>query len=108
MSIQLAITPYPRLRDPRQENIGERIGPAFINLAFTIPAIILIIRVVREKERHVTGAMRSTGLLDSAYWLSYWMQGILIALIVTSLTYATGVAFSIEVTTDHRSHIALP
>ena len=52
---------------------------------------------MREKERHVTGAMRSTGLLDSAYWVSYWGQGIFVALVVTTLTYITGLAFSIEV-----------
>ena len=44
--------------------------------ALVVPSArsVLIIRVVREKERHVTGAMRSTGLLDSAYWASYWLQ----------------------------------
>ena len=81
------------------QNLGSRFSPFCINLAFTVPAIILIIRVVREKERHVTGAMRSTGLLDSAYWISYWLQGIVVALFVTFICYLAGVAFGMQVFT---------
>ena len=99
VSFDVGLTPFPRMRDPKQENIGSRIGPIFINLAFTVPAMILIIRVVREKERHVTGAMRSTGLLDSAYWISYWLQGIFIAIVVTLLAYLAGLAFGLQVFT---------
>ena len=74
VSLDVSLLPFPRQQDPNEQNVGQRIGPLFYNLAFTVPAIVLIIRVVREKERHVTGAMRSTGLLDSAYWTSYWLQ----------------------------------
>ena len=99
VSFDVGLTPFPRMRDPKQQNIGSRIGPIFINLAFTVPAMILIIRVVREKERHVTGAMRSTGLLDSAYWVSYWLQGIFIAIVVTLLAYLAGLILGLQVFT---------
>ena len=87
----------PRQRDPRTQNVGQRVGPLFINFAFTVPALITVVRLVREKERHVTGAMRSTGLRDTAYWASYWLQGAMIALATSLLGVAAGTAFQMEV-----------
>ena len=44
----------------------------------------------------MTGAMRSTGLLDSAYWLSYWVHAALVSTASAALVHVTGVAFGLE------------
>ena len=66
---------------------------------------MLTIRVVSEKERHVTGAMRSTGLSDSAYWLSYWTHAILTAVIVSALVYLIGLAIGLELFTNSEGSL---
>ena len=37
VQLDVALTPFPRLQDPRQANVGLLVAPIFINLAFTLP-----------------------------------------------------------------------
>ena len=64
--LDISLRPYPRLKDSR--GLGQQLGAFSVFIALIFSFLMLIIRVVTEKERHVTGAMRSTGLSDSAYW----------------------------------------
>ena len=95
VTLDLSLATYPRLKNTR--GIGQVFGAFTVYISLVFSFIMLVVRVVTEKERHVTGAMRSTGLLDSAYWLSYWSHAILTSITTAALVHIMGLAFGIEV-----------
>eukprot|EP00966_Prymnesium_polylepis_P096089 2226474-Prymnesium_polylepis.1 len=53
-------------------------------------------RMAAEKEMHVAGAMRSIGLAESAWWISYWVPACGSAVLVSLLVYLVGLGFGIQ------------
>jgi hypothetical protein len=90
-ALSLSARSYPRLR----ENEGSSIGPLiilFVAISLLVSHVLMVNRIVGERERGVTGAMRAMGLLDTAYWASYWALALASSLLTCAIVYVTGVA----------------
>ena len=53
----------------------------------------------------MTGAMRSTGLSDSAYWISYWVHAVLISVVSSAVVYIVGVTIGLELFTNSEGSL---
>lgn len=96
--MRLDFKPFPRLNDAADETVSRMYGSLFFQAALgCVPFVLMASRVTREKDRHITGIMRSTGLYDGPYWLSYWAQAMLTAALVTLLVYIAGVSFQLQI-----------
>ena len=95
VSLRTQLKAFPRLRDDKSESFSQVGVCVFVYAALSFPFIFMTIRIVHEKEVHVTGAMRSMGLHDSAYWVSYWLLAIGISLVVALEVLIAGLAFDL-------------
>ena len=84
------IKPFPRLKDSNAQSMSQNFATIFIYVALMFQFVMMLIRVVYEKEMHVTAAMRCMGLFDSAYWCSYWVQGGVTSIYVSTMVFAIG------------------
>lgn len=72
--------------------VGQAMGP-FVFAANLFNFVMLLASIVSEKERGLRRALRVTGMLDSAYWLSWMVVEVTIALIFSLLLIAFGAMF---------------
>ena len=96
-NLDVSLVPYPKVKTSADQTVSQNFGSLFIFCALAFSAITLTTRVVSEKERHITGSMRSTGMLESAYWLSYWAPAAINALLVSVIVYIVGAAFDLQI-----------
>ena len=59
--------------------------------------ILALRQMVAEKENHLLSAMRTEGLYESAYWLSWLIHFSLIMLLASIMAYAAGNLPGIEI-----------
>ena len=91
--IDLTLSAFPRLEDTR--GVASGFVPLAVFIATVFQFLMILTRVTSEKERHVAGAMRTTGLLDSAYWLSHWAHALLTSVLTSLVVLLLGMAFSL-------------
>ena len=46
----------------------------FVVMGLTLPTLATVVRLVSEKEAHVTSAMTSIGVPSGVYWTSFWAR----------------------------------
>ena len=68
--IQIDLLPYPKVKLEDDQTLSRNFGCLFIYCSLMFSSVMLTTRIVSEKERHITGSMRSTGMYDSAYCAS--------------------------------------
>ena len=89
--VSLSVLSYPRLRENESSGIGAFVI-LFVAIALLISHVLMVNRIVSERERGVTGAMRAMGLLDTAFWASYWALALPSSLLTCAIVYAAGAA----------------
>ena len=70
------------------DELGRILGflvPFFLIIIYLIPLIIFVYRMVRDKELRVKEGMRIMGMTDLAYFLSYFVQFLIINVILAIL-----------------------
>eukprot|EP00887_Chlorella_sp_A99_P004766 scaffold4.g4766.t1 len=72
--------------------VGQAIGP-FVFAANMFTFVLLLSAVVAERERGRRQALRTAGMLDSAFWLSWLAFELMAALFFSLLLIAFGAAF---------------
>lgn len=72
--------------------VGQAMGP-FVFAANLFNFVMMLAAVVTEKEGGLRRALRTTGMLDSAFWASWFAVELCIALIFTLLLIAFGAMF---------------
>lgn len=93
VSLELALSAYPRLSNDRP--LSSRFGGLAVFLALTPTFFGLLTRVAQEKERHVTGTMRSIGLSQAAYHGAYWLHACVACVAACAVTQLSGLAFGL-------------
>ena len=91
----LGLKAYPRLED--LVGVIQGFVPLSIFLATSIPPLLTLVRVVKEKELHIAGAMRTTGLAEGPYWVAQWLRAIATSLLAAGLVHVAGYAFGLSV-----------
>ena len=94
-NIHLTLSAFPRLEDTRA--IAQGFVPLAIFISTAASFLTILTRVTSEKECHATGAFRTTGLLDSCYWLSHWAHVLATSLMTSLLLMLLGMAFRLGV-----------
>lgn len=72
--------------------VGQAVGP-FVFAANMFTFVLLLASIVAEREKGLRQALRTTGMLDSAFWLSWTASELVIGLLNTLLLIAFGAAF---------------
>ena len=55
----------------------------------SVSHVLMVTRIVTERERGITVALRSMGLMDTAFWGSYWLVAIVSTLVTNTLVLVT-------------------
>ena len=80
-----------RLRASEQSDF-EMYTMGFVVLCLLVSHVLMVTRIVTERERGIVTAMRSMGLLDTAFWLSYVAVALVSSLLTCTLVYLVGLA----------------
>jgi len=72
--------------------VGQAMGP-FVFAANLFNFVMMLAAVVTEKEGGLRRALRTTGMLDSAFWASWFAVELCIALLFTLMLIAFGAMF---------------
>jgi len=72
--------------------IGQAMGP-FVFAANMFNFVLLLSSVVAERERGLRQALKTTGMMDSSFWLSWLVVELVISVLFTLLTIAFGAMF---------------
>lgn len=72
-------------QDPFANFLGFML-PFFLVIAYICPLCILVFRMVKEKETRAKEGMRIMGMKDSVYFLSYFLQYLIINTVTTFLS----------------------
>ena len=86
-SLSYAVTPMKYI-DFRVDPFGQLFGNITvicILIAYIFPLNIYVYKIVKEKETRIREGMKIMGLGDSEYFLSYFIQYIVISIFVTSI-----------------------
>ena len=86
-SLSYAVTPMKYI-DYRVDPFGQLfagITAICILIAYIFPLNIYVYKIVKEKETRIREGMKIMGLGDSEYFLSYFIQYVVISIFVTSL-----------------------
>lgn len=75
--------------------IGAAMGP-FVFAANMFNFVLLLSSVVAERERGLRQALKTSGMLDSAFWLSWAIVELAISVLFTLLTIAFGAMFQFK------------
>ena len=67
--------------------------PLFMILGLVIPFVMAVINIVDEKQRGILNAIRTVGLIESMYWLSWLLYYAVLILIQTLAVIAVGQGF---------------
>ena len=91
VKLSLEARTYPRLRASEQSDF-EMYTMGFVVLCLLVSHVLMVTRIVTERERGIVTAMRSMGLLDTAFWLSYVAVALVSSLLTCTLVYLVGLA----------------
>ena len=86
-SLSYAVTPMKYI-DYRVDPFGQLfagITGICILIAYVFPLNIYVYKIVREKETRIREGMKIMGLGDSEYFLSYFIQYVVISIFITSI-----------------------
>ncbi len=72
--------------------VGQAMGP-FVFAANMFNFVLLLSSVVAERERGLRQALKTTGMLDSSFWLSWAVVELVISVLFTLFTIAFGAMF---------------
>jgi ABC-type multidrug transport system ATPase subunit len=72
--------------------VGQAMGP-FVFAANMFNFVLLLSSVVAERERGLRQALKTTGMLDSSFWLSWLVVELVISVLFTLFTIAFGAMF---------------
>lgn len=81
-------------------------GSTFPIVGVVLSSIFVMTMVTGEKARRLVGALRTIGLLDSAYWISWLVGSLPVLLLLALIAAGVGVATGIELYTraDYSVH----
>lgn len=65
-------------------------GPAFLSIGVVGASLLVLVQVSGEKHRKLLGMLKTVGLLDSAYWASWFVSYLPLILAAAVLTPASG------------------
>eukprot|EP00873_Tetraselmis_striata_P004628 jgi/Tetstr1/424892/TSEL_015387.t1 len=68
-------------------------------------ALAMLQELVREKETGLRQALRTIGMLDSSYWVSWWLHHTAMNMITALLTLAAGYAIQLDLFTKNDAGI---
>jgi ABC-type multidrug transport system ATPase subunit len=91
----LELKAYPRLED--LVGVMQGFVPLSVFLATSVPPFISLVRIVSDKERKISAAMRTTGMIEAAFWLAHWARALLTCLLTSALVQLVGTAFGFGV-----------
>ncbi|KAK9828716.1 hypothetical protein WJX72_001692 [[Myrmecia] bisecta] len=91
----VGFTPFPH---PASEtaSVAGSIAPTFLFASAMFNLVLLLHNVVHEKESGVRQAMKTMGLMDSAFWLTWAIFEGVLALLHALLICATAAAFQFD------------
>ncbi|CAG9464789.1 unnamed protein product [Pedinophyceae sp. YPF-701] len=89
-------------------NIEGQTAPIFVFASAMFNLVIVLYGVVQERHLGLRSAMRDMGLLDSAYWASWWIAESAYAVLSACLIVALGHAFSFSIFTGNSTALVLP
>ena len=97
ISFDATVAPFDML-DPLSGAVSDPstfavyiVGAAFLVMGVIGGTLLLLITVTGEKQRKLLGSLRTIGLLDSAYWLSWIVTYAPIFLVMALISPAAGV-----------------
>ena len=96
--------PLPSTSNGVSSSLDDLVG-IFVYLGVMIPFILTLRQVVAEKENNLLDSMRMTGLLESAYWLSWFLYFAFTSLISTTLMYFAGTVMGTPIFVNVDSNI---
>jgi hypothetical protein len=74
--------------------VMDQIFPIFILIIFTLPYMYILQKAVEEKQTKSRESMRMMGMIDSAYWTS-WFIVYFLQVLATSIIMTLGSAFTV-------------
>lgn len=83
---------FPQLGYKGGQGAIEENGPAFFYCGIMFQFIVLLYNICNEKDLRLRQGLKTVGLLDSVYWLSWMITGMVLCIIASLLLIAYGYA----------------
>ena len=99
-TIEVTFSNFPHPDLPSNFDVMKIMGPPFLFIAVIFNFIVQAVQIVQEKEARLRQALRQIGMLDSAYWASWFaimaLMDTIMCVLMISFGHAMGFDFFSE------------